>query len=287
MLSNQLLDQTTLDRFQRDGFVKGPKVIDDAWLGELREELARVIADQGKAGVPQPLGITNLSGDADHPVWQIVNIWEASDAFQRLLNIPGLGQAIQRMIGGDEIRLWHDQIQYKPSGVGGVNAWHQDWPYWPTMSAPSAVTAWFALDDATAENGCMSMVPGSHKWGNAIDHLHAIRDSLVGNFSNLPRDYQGHEVAVQLTPVRAGEVHFHHSLTWHGSNANTSQRPRRAIALHFMNEQVLKTTGGHCCSKYAEGAVGEPLRGKMLPLIWKGGSPVTAQPVRALQPVGA
>src|SRR3954469_10441695 len=84
--------------------------------------------------------------------------------------------APQAMIGGREIRLWHDQIQYKPKGVGGVNRWHQDWPYWPTMSVANAVTAWIAIDDADVDNGCMSMVAGSHRWGDAIQHLHAIED---------------------------------------------------------------------------------------------------------------
>jgi hypothetical protein len=276
-----LLDQETIGRFHRDGFVKGPRIVDEAWLEELRGELARVIDEQGRAGVPQPLGIRNLSGDGEHPVWQIVNIWEASDAFHRLLNIPGLGAGVAALIGGDEIRLWHDQIQYKPSGVGGVNAWHQDWPYWPTMSAPNAVTAWIALDDADADNGCMSMVPGSHRWGNAIDHLHLHREAIrTKDFNSLPDDYLGHRVEIRLTPVRAGEVHFHHSLTWHGSQANRSPRPRRAIALHFMNESVRKTSGQHGCSKYAEGAIGEPLRGPMLPLIWASGAQVVLPPHR-------
>src|SRR3954470_23222057 len=108
-----MLDQTTRDRFARDGFAKGPKIVSDAHLEELRTELDRVIAQQGVAGVPQPGGIHNIGKDG-HPLWQIVNIWLASDAFRRLLNLPGLGAEAARMIGGTEIRLWHDQIQYKP-----------------------------------------------------------------------------------------------------------------------------------------------------------------------------
>jgi phytanoyl-CoA hydroxylase len=268
-----LLDSAQLARFHRDGFLRGPQVVDAEGLTALRQELARVINDKGKPGVPQPMGINNLAGDQTHPVWQVVNIWEASEPYWKLLNIPGLGATIQKLIGGNEIRLWHDQIQYKPEGIGGVNAWHQDWPYWPTMSVPNAVTAWIAIDDADAANGCMSMVPGSNHWGNAINHLHSIQ-----NFSVMPPQYQGHATVAQLCPVRAGEVHFHHSLTWHGSHANTSTRPRRAIALHFMNETVLKTPGEtHCCSRYHEGAEGEPLRGERFPLIWKDGQAVTVE----------
>jgi len=270
-----LLTAHQLDRFSQDGFIKGPKVVGADALTSLRGELARVIADQGKPAIPQPTAIGNLSGDPTHPVWQIVNIWEASEPFWQLLNIPGLGATIQSLIGGTEIRLWHDQIQYKPEGTGGVNAWHQDWPYWPTMSVPNAVTAWIAIDDADQANGCMSMVPGSHLWGNAINHLHSIKD-----FHQMPPEYQGHTTVAQLCPVEAGAVHFHHSLTWHGSRANTSTRPRRAIALHFMNETVLKNGDAHLCSKYCEGKDGETIRGEHFPLIWKDGKAVAVETPR-------
>src|SRR3954471_16871567 len=116
MEPTMLLDQAALDRFDRDGFVKGPKALSDDQLEELRSELDRVIADDGKAGVPQPTRLMNIGGDTARPVWQIVNIWEASDAYRRLLAIPGLGATVHAMIGGREIRLWHDQIQYKPKG---------------------------------------------------------------------------------------------------------------------------------------------------------------------------
>jgi phytanoyl-CoA hydroxylase len=271
-----LLDQTHLARFNRDGFLLGPTVLDAAALAELRAELDRVIDQRERTDIPQPTRVCNLSGDDAHPVWLIVNIWFASDAFRRLLNIPGLGEAMSALIGGSQIRLWHDQIQYKPREVGGVNNWHQDWPYWPTMSEPNAVTAWIALDDADAESGCMSMVPGSHRWGNAISHLHTIKD-----FSAMPATWEGKDTPARLCPVPAGAVHFHHSLTWHGSHGNASARPRRAIALHFMNEQVKKTPGDmHLCSRYCENADGETIRGARFPLIWDAGVARTAEPLR-------
>lgn len=270
MTTPSLLDAAARERFARDGFVLGPTVLSATALHELRSELARVIEQRDRQDVPQPLSIRNLSGDEAHPVWQVVNIWEASDAFRQLLNIPGLGTAAAQLIGGREIRLWHDQIQYKPEERGGVNSWHQDWPYWPTMSVANAVTAWIALDDADDSNGCMSMVPGSHLWGNAIDHLHTLKQ-----FAAMPASWQGHPTPARLCPVPAGAVHFHHSLTWHGSHANTSHRPRRAIALHFMNDSVKKNPGDqHICSRFCESADGETIRGAHFPLLWRDGAEV-------------
>jgi ectoine hydroxylase-related dioxygenase (phytanoyl-CoA dioxygenase family) len=135
-----------------------------------------------------------------------------------------IARAVAQLSGGKEIRLWHDQIQYKPKGKGGVNMWHQDWPYWKILSAPHQITAWVALDEVDAENGCMSMVPGSHLWGDQIDFLHRLP-----SFDAMPHKFDGHDIEVKLCPVRKGQVHFHHAMTWHGSHANTSQRPRRAL----------------------------------------------------------
>jgi hypothetical protein len=267
-----MLDRIDLDRFRRDGFVKGPRVLGDGELEELRAELDRVIAQRGLPGVAQPGGIADI-GKPGQPLWQIVNIYLASDAFRRLLNLDGLGAAAAAMIGGDEIRVWHDQIQYKPKGVGASNHWHQDWPYWPKMARPDAVTAWIAIDDADIDNGCMRMVPGSHHWGKAIDFLHC-----VGELDNMPKQYQEHRVEVRMCPVRAGEVHFHHSLTWHASHGNTSQRPRRAIALHLMNQEAL-VDGGH--------GIGTSQPNQRQPLLWRAGRQVDVPPVAVAQPAGA
>ncbi len=272
-----LLDASLIARFHRDGFVLGPKVLDAAALAALHAELDRVIEQRDRTDIPQPTKIGNLGGDQSRPVWQIVNIWLASDPFRRLLNIDGLGEATQALIGGEQIRLWHDQIQYKPKELGGTTNWHQDWPYWPTMSQPNAVTAWIALDDADADNGCMTMVPGSHLWGNAITHLHTVK-----SIAEMPATWEHRSTPSRLCPVPAGAVHFHHSLTWHGSHNNSSARPRRAIALHFMNEQVRKTPGElHLCSKFCESADGEPISGARFPLIW---SERAARMVDAVKP---
>lgn len=252
-------------RFRERGFVLGGKVVDDESLQELRDELDRVIADKGKPGVPQPVSLSNLCPDPGKTVWQIVNIWQASPAFERLLRNPVIAEIAAACIRAKELRIWHDQIQYKPAQLGGVNFWHQDAPYWGTITPKDQqITAWIALDDVDVDNGCMSMVPGSHKWGVAIKTIVASPD-----FSALPAEYEGHEVAVVRCPVRAGYVHFHHSLTWHGSHANTSGRPRRAIALHFMTEKTVRDIkGAHLMDPFIHAKPGEPIQGDAFPRLW-------------------
>lgn len=267
-----MLDQTQLDLFWQQGFAKGSQVLSDEQVNELKEETLRVVDDHQNHRVleRQPISTVNLTGDPENPVWQIVNIWEGSAAFERLVTHPPLVEEVAQIMSAGmdahEIRLFHDQVQYKPAHRGGVNPWHQDSPYWPILQPKNVqLTAWVALDDADADNGCMAMVPGSHQWGDNIGFLHSIHD-----FAAMPRFFQGHELTAVTCPVGKGEVHFHHPLTWHGSGANLSGRPRRAVALHFMTERaVFDAAGNHLMKPFVESLDGERVQGAHFPVVWR------------------
>jgi ectoine hydroxylase-related dioxygenase (phytanoyl-CoA dioxygenase family) len=281
MLSN---DQVA--EFDCNGCLIGGQVISKGEVDELRAELDRVI-EKGKSkfapGEPQPVSISNLSKDKDQPVWQIVNIWEASPAFARLLYNAKIAKAISQLTGQPDIFVWHDQIQYKPARHGGVNNWHQDAPYWPVLKPQTPVTAWVALDDVDESNGCMWMVPGSHKWGNEIKFLESHSPDnfpqLKNDFSP-PADSQVKVVKGIPWPVKNGHVSFHHSMTWHGSGKNASDRPRRAIALHFMTGDArFVASGNHIMKKFImlEDDALMSGAGEHFPQVCKNGKPIGVQ----------
>lgn len=262
------LTSEQIKQFHDVGYLRGPKVLDDEQIDVLRAEVLRVIDEREKKDIAQPVLCHNLTGKADAVVWQIVNIWMASDAFKAVVTGDGVSSLIAQLTGASELRVWHDQIQYKPAGGGGVNMWHQDSPYWGILTPKhQQVTAWIALDDVDVENGCMKMVPGSHHWGpEAINFLHTLKD-----FDDMEKisEWEGHPVRVLPCPVARGEVHFHHSLTWHGSGANKSGRPRRAVAIHYATDQTrYLASGTHVMKKFVDVAEGETLRGDAFPLVW-------------------
>lgn len=240
--SANMLSKEQVEQFHRDGFLLGPVVLSVAEVEALQNETLRVIDQRNDPSIPQPVLCHNMTGKEDRPVWQIVNIWEASEPFKQLIHNAGIVESIAQLTDAAELRLWHDQIQFKPAATGGVNHWHQDSPYWPILQPKDQqVTAWVALDDVDEDNGCMRMVPGSHLWGDQVKYLEGLP-----SFDEMPSEWNGHEIAVKSCPVKKGQVHFHHALTWHGSGTNTSGRPRRAIALHYMTgETTYDASGGH------------------------------------------
>ncbi len=261
-----MLNQQQIDLFHRNGFVNGGPVLDANTVETLRAEVLRVIEERERTDIPQPVLCRNLNSDDSAPIWQIVNIYAASPAFEELIMGSAIAEMAAQLTNANELRVWHDQIQYKPEAQGGRLHWHQDSPAWPTLQPKHAqITAWVALDDADYDNGCMYMVPGSHRWGDQSDLLH-----------NLPHDgsmldeFEGNPLYQIMCPVKEGHVHFHHSLTWHGSGSNRSNRPRRAIAIHYMNEQTTyDANGNHPMKPFISVADGATVTGDAFPLVWR------------------
>lgn len=259
-----MLTDAQVTQFHANGFLNGGVVLDDKTVEELRSEVMRVIDEREKEDIPQPVRLVNLSGQEDAPVWQIVNIWQASEPFRNLMAHPQITEGIAQLTDATELRIWHDQIQYKPAEIGGVNMWHQDAPLWPIIAPMTEVTAWVALDDADVDNGCMSMIPGTHKWGDNMEFIRTLE-----SYDAMPETFDGHQLDVVRCPVKKGEVHFHHSLVWHGSHSNTSGRPRRAIALHYMTQETeYVASGEHVMKPYVDVDDGELLKGAYFPQVY-------------------
>ena len=168
-----MLTDEQIAQFHRDGFLIYGNVLRDDELTSLRDALDRVVRGQSTV---KPEAMRNMSG-GDDVVIQIVNIWQAEPAFFEHLYNDRLVPLAAQLMNTDTVRVWHDQIQIKPSYVGGPTLWHQDHPYWPVIQPADLVSAWVALEDATVDNGCMSMVPGSHLWG-------AFKGGTVGSDSS-------------------------------------------------------------------------------------------------------
>ena len=292
-----MLTESQIQEFHEKGYLRAGKVLTDGEVEALRERLDLVLDEKAES---KPELLRNLAGkdlyanaggeasEDDHMptgmkvfaskvVIQIVNIWEADSLFNAHIYNPKITQmvtqlcnpALERSEGTDTLRVWHDQIQYKPPIVGAATGWHQDYPAWPILEPGDLVSAWVALDDATIENGCMRMVQGSHKWGIHRGLRTGENFELSFNPELVP---EGMEVKVKPIEVMAGEVAFHHCLTWHGSPKNPSPKKRRAIAVHYMPGYTrFVPKGHHVMDHRVEVKEGEVLKGKYFPTVWENG----------------
>jgi hypothetical protein len=252
-------------------------------VAELSDTLDSII-ETGPDGFGEddyaPVSFRSFSGSGDpesRPNWQIVNTWEASPVFHRLIFHPKIVGAISQLTRAGDLMVWHDQVQYKPADYGGATGWHQDAPLWPSILPNTMVTAWIPMDDVEPANGAMWMLPGSHTWGDqhvsgsivaaaagadggGLSALDGFGDLHMSDFS-APKVPDALPVATpRPCPVRRGQVHFHHSLTWHGSPENASPHRRRAIGIHYMTgDTFFVASGGHLMQKFVHehGAIGD------------------------------
>ncbi len=264
-----ILTESQIAEFKDLGFLKIGRIMSVSQADELRERMFSVI--EGRAE-NKPESVTNLTGQEENVVVQIVNIWEADDLFREHIYNAQICQIAAELMDTDTVRVWHDQVQYKPPKIGGPTTWHQDHPYWPVIQPADLVSAWVALEDATVQNGCMSMVAHSHKWG-------PHKGGTIGTDENyLPTPDMslvppGTKIDVVPCEVKKGEVMFHHCLTWHGGPPNRSDRGRPAIAVHYMPGHVRYVPEGstHLVEHNIEVKPGEILKGKHFPTVWENG----------------
>ena len=129
-----------------------------------------------------------------------------------------------RLLGPD-IKLFRDALMMKPAHHGSAKPYHQDSAYW-TIDPPDLCSAWIALDDATLENGCMRLLPGSHKAG-LVEHAH--REDFQVDEAKLDRSYEA------VFPMEAGGVLLFHSMLLHATSPNRSSHARRAMIFSYMS----------------------------------------------------
>jgi len=269
-----MLSEAQIAEFHERGYIQAGRIMTDEQADEMRERLFQVAEGRGQRA---PEASRNMTGDPQNVVIQIVNIWEADDLFYAHLFNPVMCEIVADVIGDDTLRVWHDQVQFKPAKVGGPTTWHQDHPYWPIIQPADLVSAWVALDDVDVENGCMWMVPGSHKWGPHKGGTIGTNKEDFAPMPDLSLLPEGIDVTPVPMPVKKGHVGLHHCLTWHGSPPNRSERGRPGIAVHYMPgyTRYEKDPGKtHIVEHNIEVQPGEILKGKHFPTVWEHGKPV-------------
>ncbi|MBB6674669.1 phytanoyl-CoA dioxygenase family protein [Cohnella nanjingensis] len=220
--------------FERDGYWISPKLFDDARIERLRRAHERIWSgDYDGDGVT--MNPFRLASDPD-ALRKLDNGWWVNDEIRAAVTDPFIGELSADLLGVDEIRLWHDQVIYKPgvsdkpTGAGNVG-WHQDYGYWQCSDQPDMVTVWIALQDTDLANGGMMTILGSHRWGLVPDsdaffdpNMEALKDRFA----------DGREWTEEPCILKAGQASFHHGLTFHGSGPNRTAEPRLSVVAHLM-----------------------------------------------------
>lgn len=152
------------------------------------------------------------------------------DELARLVRQPAIAACAARISGHEGLRLWHDQLLYKP--VEGDRAarvgWHTDRQYWMTCSSQDMLTAWVPFHDIGPDEGPISFVEGSHRWPEDV-----VLDFFNPDMTTVEGLKNRHGARTVAATMPRGAVSFHHCRTIHGSGPNSGTQARRALAIHL------------------------------------------------------
>ncbi len=216
------LSSTEIAHYASEGWLIPQFRLPAAQTDAMRDALDALIA--ANPGVrPEKLVSAHIEGDNGEGV-------RGSAKFLELARDPQIVQLVSGLIGEDVI-LWGCHVFCKPAGVGFETPWHQDGHYWPIRPLANC-TVWVALEPSTRANGCLRVIPRSHRAQRLHEHLHEDRDDLTLNQRMAPGTFEEADaVDLELQP---GQMSLHEVYMIHGAAANTSQQRRTGVALRYM-----------------------------------------------------
>ena len=203
--------------FDRDGYVLIPDVFSPREI----EILLSQVSQDGRVTKHQ-FDMPDAAGRSSKlALWSDVS----DDVFGAVTTSPRIVNRA-RMLLREDVYHWHSKVMLKLARVGGAWEWHQDYGYWYGDGClyPQMISCMVALDPATRENGCLKVIPGSHRLGR-FDH------GRVGQQSGADQERVQaviERLGVQYCEAPAGSALFFHGNTFHASEANLSERHRRA-----------------------------------------------------------
>lgn len=231
--AGRILSQTQQDQFWRDGYL----VVDGAVDAETLARLRRQMDDWGEESRAhsEPYGPPTVDGrprfdmgeehSAARPALRrINNPAEISEDFHAVMSDAAMVDMVADLIGPN-VKYHHCKINSKLPGSQTVVRYHQDFCYTPHTN-DDVITALLLLDDVDLGNGCLMVVPGTHR--GSIDSL--FQDGVFTGMvaPALEEDYLARQVPIE---GRAGAVCLMHTRLQHGSDPNLSEDRRRAIYL--------------------------------------------------------
>ncbi|MFV3077178.1 phytanoyl-CoA dioxygenase family protein [Niveispirillum fermenti] len=215
--------------FRENGYCVVPGLLDPAQCEALRLLLtqAQAKADRGEGEERwRQDGTAWEPADGDGAariVRRVPAPFEHSAVFRSIFGGDRVLDLVERFIG-PRIYLHSSKMLYKPPFQGRRKPFHQDLAYWPDMTG-AQVTIWCPIDPATAGNGCMEVVPGSHSRG-MLEH-HELEDWQIEDGRIDPQ-------SVRVIEMAAGDALFLDVLTIHASRPNRSDRGRLAAIVNYI-----------------------------------------------------
>jgi phytanoyl-CoA hydroxylase len=245
---SQLPDMTRLTAaeqkvfYDEQGYLVIPKFLSRKGLAELRSALADVLQGAKRVTRSNRKFLVVKGPDERHHVKRVCDPIAHHKTFYRLVFHPRILDVVENLIGPN-IQLQQSRLVLKPRTPNAWFDWHQDYPAFPHTNFDLLVVMVY-LDDSTPHNGCLTVIPGSHRLGPLAHRF---------TFEGAPRTQLADTSVVAdrsrwlQTPVSAGGIEVIHGNLLHFSEANPTDQPRSALLLWYRAADNVQVGGVTDC----------------------------------------
>ena len=225
-----------VESYKEQGFVVSSQFLSDNIMKKITssyDEFVKLNPDLTLEEMASPhiYGGVNMKHQINHSL---------SNSFLEIGRSEEIVSQVNKILGPDII-LWGMHIMHKPAKTGKKIPWHQDGTYWP-IEPKATCSVWIAITDVDENNGCMQFIPGSHKLG-VLPHLQEDNVTKEGDLKgslDLKIDTNSFDVNQSVyCKIKKGQASFHDTYLLHSSDANFSDKPRKAIVIRYMPSSSL------------------------------------------------
>jgi len=227
------IGQKEVDFYNENGFLIVENLVSKSELEGLKSDMLKICRGKYECPAIQPISDSVTDQEVLERFLCLHQVHKISPFMLSMVKHPGMADTLSKIIAPN-VKCMQSMLFVKGPGFPG-QAWHQDELYIPTRDR-SLTGGWIAIDPATKKNGCLWVVPGSHKTGYLFNQR-PITDTEEFDFA--PESYGFDESKEIPVEVPAGAVVFFNGYLLHRSKKNRSDIYRRVLVNHYMNAYSL------------------------------------------------
>ncbi|KAL0860658.1 hypothetical protein ABMA27_010004 [Loxostege sticticalis] len=233
---NYKISEEQFKFYNDNGFLVIKQLIDFGSLYSYKKRFSQIcngVVPRGQVTVVKEPKLVKEMKNAEDYVNKLQDILY-DDVYATYIENPRLLHVVSQFIG-DNLSAVHTMLINKPPGTGRHPP-HQDLYYFPFRPAHKIIAAWTAIDDVTVENGCLYVLPGSHKGGVVYEHgytekFNRMYHGIMAEGTVAP---ESKRVDLEMSP---GDTVFFHPALVHGSRPNVSKNHRKSISCHYASSE--------------------------------------------------
>jgi ectoine hydroxylase-related dioxygenase (phytanoyl-CoA dioxygenase family) len=255
--------------FARDGVLLVRGLLDPDEVEVARQAIDEVLADPG------PLAQVASGGDDPGRFIEDFRRWQDVPAIERLATRSRVPAAAAALMGGEEVRFYHDHVLVKEGGTEQRTPWHQDQPYYNVDGR--GVSAWIPVDPVP-EAGCLQVVAGTHHGAWFLPRTFLLKEAKwfpEGSLAEIPDvDANPDAFDVRAFDMQPGDAVFFDFLSVHGAPGFPFAGRRRVLSLRYLSTAARHAPRPWRTSPPFEGldtrlATGAVMDDPLFPVVWR------------------